>query len=96
MVNRTALAHNLNTSRRAKTKQGKMVYGYAALNEMGKQTSANIESGIEDAKEEMESATSKKQYNLAKTKLVVGRIAQGLMLAPFAFFVWLFVDTIII
>lgn len=96
MVNNTALANNLNNSIRAKNKKGKTVRGYQALNAMGEQTSDNIEEGIVQAKKEIVAATTDKKRRIATAKLYTLRVAQGLMLAPFAFFVWLFVDTIII
>lgn len=86
MANNTALVNNLNNSVRTK-KKGKTVYGYQALNEMGRKQSAALSKDLERIKKELDNASTPKQRNIAKVKLYINYTMHGLMMLPFIFFV---------
>jgi hypothetical protein len=97
MVNNTALINNTINSTKTKSKQGETVYGYAALNEMGKKQTAAVNKDLENIKKILADETiSPAKRKRAKVRLYINYAVQTLMLAPFFFFVGLAVNTLVL
>lgn len=96
MVNNTALINNTINSTKTK-KQGKTVYGYAALNEMGRRQTAAVNKDLENIKKILADETiSPAKRKRAKVRLYINYVIQTIMLAPFFFFVGLAVNTLVL